>query len=184
VAGESSRSIEPAQLIDPFDQALAILATTPEVLPRLVASIAPGLTDTRPAPEEWSPREILGHLRYVEGLLRDRIGRMVEGPGEEAMPPGPPAPEPGPVEESLAAWLAARRESLAWLRSLRPEQLERAGIHRRYGRITVREHVVEWGYHDLEHLRQLAATVEAALYPAIGGWRALYPPPYPNEHRA
>lgn len=85
---------------------------------------------------------------------------------------------PDPVEVSLERWRALRRETLAWLASLDRSQLGRIGIHRRYGRISVEEHVAEWAYHDLEHLRQIAAAVEADLYPGIGGWRALYLPPY------
>ncbi len=45
--------------------------------------------------------------------------------------------------------------------------------------MSVEEQVCEWAYHDLEHLRQLMATEEAFLYPRIGGFRGLYPPPYP-----
>lgn len=79
----------------------------------------------------------------------------------------------------LAAWRAAREANLAFLRTLTPAQLARGGEHPRYGHITAREHITEWAYHDLEHLRQLQATLEARLYPAIGGFRALYPAPYP-----
>jgi hypothetical protein len=173
---DDAQSAEPAEP-DPFGRALAILSATPTILPPLVEAIGSGLLDWRPAPDEWSVREILGHLLYVERLLDDRIGRMAEGPGRIDMPPGPPAPAPGPADETLEAWLVARRASLMRLHGLRPEQLARIGVHRRYGPITVGEHVVEWAYHDLEHIRQLAAVVEAALYPAIGGWRGLYPPP-------
>ncbi len=33
--------------------------------------------------------------------------------------------------------------------------------------------------HDLDHLRQLLAAIETDLYPRIGGYRGLYPPPFP-----
>lgn len=160
------------------ERALVVLSATALAIPALVEPLHADLLERSPAPGEWSPREILGHLLYVEGLLQERVRRMAEGPGEIEMPPGPPAPPPDPVEVSLERWRALRRETLAWLASLDQSQLGRIGIHRRYGRISVQEHVAEWAYHDLEHLRQLAAAIEADLYPGIGGWRALYPAPY------
>lgn len=179
-AAGAETSTDEGQWVDPFAQALAVLAMTPHVLPSLVRAIEPAVLERDPAPGEWAPRAILGHLLYVEGLLQDRIRQMAESQGEIPMPAGPPAPEPYPIELGLERWLTARQTSLSWLRSLGPEQLDRVGVHRRYGRITVREHVVEWAYHDLEHLRQMAAAVEAALYPSIGGWQSLYPPPFPS----
>jgi hypothetical protein len=83
-------------------------------------------------------------------------------------------------EETLRAWRDARAENLAFLRALTPARLDQGGVHKRYGRISAREHIVEWAYHDLDHLRQLQATIEARLYPAIGGFRALYAPPFPT----
>lgn len=53
----------------------------------------------------------------------------------------------------------AREAILRYLRALTPEQLQRTGRHPRYGAIQVREHVVEWAYHDLDHLRQILVTL-------------------------
>src|SRR5665647_2739531 len=59
------------------------------------------------------------------------------------------------------------------------KKLERASVSPRFGRITAREQIDEWAYHDLDHLRQVLAAIETDLYPRIGGYRRLYPPPFP-----
>ena len=46
-----------------------------------------------------------------------------------------------------------------------------------YGPISVREHVVEWADHDLDHLRQILGALQSGLYPDIGAFQALYPKP-------
>jgi len=103
---------------------------------------------------------------------------MVETDGV-ALSSAPAVETTGTPAEMLAAWRTARAENLTYLRTLTPEQLAHGGEHHTYGRISAREHIVEWAYHDLEHMRQLQATLEARLYPAIGGFRALYSAPYP-----
>lgn len=64
-----------------------------------------------------------------------------------------------------------------WLRTLSPEQLTHASVHPRHGRVTLEENVVEWAYHDLDHLRQILGALAADLYPHMGAWQGLYTPP-------
>lgn len=163
---------------DALVEALRLMASTPRAVALVARAASPEVLERRPTLEEWSPREVLGHLLHVEGLLRARLGAMAAGPDGRPMPAGKPAPEPGPALDSLAAWQRRRAANLRWLRSLDASQLDRAAVHRRWGQITVREHVVEWSYHDLDHSRQLLASLEAELYPSIGGWRGLYPAPF------
>jgi len=167
-----------AQTCDPLAEALTLMAATPTAIAALVRAAPADVLERRASAEEWSPREVLAHLLYVEGLLRARLEAMAAGPDGGPMPAGKPAPEPGPALPSLASWRRRRAANLRWLRSLDAAQLERSAVHRRWGAISVREHVVEWSYHDLDHLRQLLASLEAELYPSIGGWRGLYPTPF------
>lgn len=95
------------------------------------------------------------------------------------MPKGAPAPAPATPSVSLSEWRRERGNTLAWLPVLGPAELERAGLSPRFGRITAREQIDEWAYHDLDHLRQLLAAIETHLYSRIGGYQRLYPPPFP-----
>ena len=174
---------ESAEMTDVYDLALGVLAATPASLAALLAPLTPDVWEWSPTPGEWSPRETLAHLLHVEtAVIPVRVRQMIAQDGEALAAPAAAAPAMTP-EETLAAWQAARAQNLAFLRTLTAGQLARGGKHPRYGRISAREHIVEWAYHDLEHLRQLQATIEARLYPAIGGFRTLYPPPYPVDER-
>jgi hypothetical protein len=141
--------------------ALATMRAMLTALDALVRSVPADLLERRPAPDEWSPREVLGHLLYVERLLRDRVAAMVADAQDTPMPKGAPG------------------ATLAWLPTLGPAELERASVSPRFGRITAREQIDEWAYHDLDHVRQVLASIETDLYPRIGGYRRLYPPPFP-----
>ncbi|HET9981275.1 MAG TPA: DinB family protein [Ktedonobacterales bacterium] len=164
---------------DAYALALDVLASTPTVLSALLESLPADVWAWSPAPGEWSPQEIVAHMLHIEtAVIPVRVRAMVETDGA-ALSGASPAETTGTPAEMLAAWRTARAENLAYLRALTPEQLTHGGEHPTYGRISAREHIVEWAYHDLEHTRQLQATLEARLYPAIGGFRALYSAPYP-----
>lgn len=182
-----AETVDTANTVSTYELALGVLASTPAALVAGVEPLPPEVWTWPPAVGEWSPREVLAHLLHIEtAVIPVRVRRMLEADG--AMLPGPePASasaQPTTPTEMLSAWRSARAVNLAFLRTLTPAQLAQTGQHPRYGRISVREHSIEWAYHDLEHLRQLHATIEARLYPAIGSFRALYPPPYPLSEPA
>ena len=153
------------------------MAATPALLQSIVDATSPESLEWKPSDEAWSTRDVLAHLLYVEtAVIGERIRRMVE----EENPPLGAAPRPTSPENTLRlvqSWLAAREANLRYLGALTPDQLDRTGRHPRYGPISVREHVVEWAYHDLDHLRQILAALQSGLYPDIGPFQALYPKP-------
>lgn len=161
-----------------YDLALGVLASTPTSLIALLEPLPPDIWTWSPVPGEWSPQQTLAHMLHVETeVIPVRVRRMIEQDGAPLASAGPAAAPMTPAE-TLSAWQAAREQNLTFLRTLAPTQLERSGEHPRYGRITAREHIVEWAYHDLDHLGQMQTTIEAWLYPGIGGFRALYNPPF------
>jgi xanthine/CO dehydrogenase XdhC/CoxF family maturation factor len=160
-----------------YEQALNVLAATPTVLPAIVAATPEEVLTREPAPGAWSPLRTLGHMLYVENvIIAPRVRLMLEQ-DDPVYPPGPRESEDRGPDAILADWLAARERHLALLRTLTPDQRQRAGRHHRYGRITVEEHVIEWAYHDLDHLRQLLAALQVQLHPGIGAFKAIYPLP-------
>ncbi len=165
--------------MDTYVEALDFMMRTPDILRALFASAPREMADFRPAAENWSPRQVLAHMLHAESrVIAPRIEQMLRE-GDPAFQPAPPMPEPGNAEDVLEEWLQARWSNLKTLRALAPDQLARSGRHAKYGPITAREHIVEWAYHDLDHLRQIFAIYQSALYPDIGGFRSLYPPPAP-----
>jgi hypothetical protein len=67
-----------------------------------------------------------------------------------------------------------RAESLVLVKSLKPDDLMRAGHHPAIGRITVHELLHEWAYHDRNHLQQIHSNVRAWLWPFIGNTQRFY----------
>ncbi|HZC06211.1 MAG TPA: DinB family protein [Ktedonobacterales bacterium] len=173
-----------ADQYDLYDLSLGVLDATPAALSALLEPVPQDLWEWSPAPDEWSISQLLAHMLHVEtAVIPVRVRRMIEQDDAPLVAGGAAAPTSSP-RETLAAWMAAREQNLAFLKALTPAQLAHGGIHPRYGRITAREHIIEWAYHDLEHLRQLEATIEMRLYPAIGGFRALYQAPYPGGEQS
>ena len=87
--------------------------------------------DCRPAPERWSARENLNHLRNVERRYLERLeGVLAEG---EYVPPTKPDVEPADASESLSAileqFVALRGRELALFRRLSPAQWEHGFDH-------------------------------------------------------
>lgn len=163
--------------MDTYQQALNVMSATPALLRAILAATPSEVLTQPPAPDSWSPLRVLGHLLYIENVIIGARVRLMLEEDDPVFPPGPPESEARGAEAILADLVAAREENLAFLRTLTPEQLGRTGRHNRYGSISIREHVVEWAYHDLDHVRQLMAALQTQLYPDIGGFKAIYPPP-------
>jgi hypothetical protein len=163
-------------MMDTYERALGIMAQTPVVLDALFAIAPATALRERPAPEEWSPYEVLAHMRSVNGLISQRIVLMLEHDNPEFPRPEPPAPLDD-MAALLADWRATRAQHLAWLRGLSPQQLARTGRSTRFGQMTAREHIIEWAYHDLDHTRQILAALQGMLYDDIPAFHPLYPRP-------
>lgn len=159
-----------------YEQALAILEATPGLLRTILAAASSEALDWKPTDEAWSTRAVLDHLLQAEATINYRVHQIIEE-DRPTLGVAPATTPPDGTEQTLAAWLDARSQNLAYLRALTPEQIQRTGQHRRYGAISAREQIVEWAYHDLDHLRQILATFESGLYPDIGAFQALYSRP-------
>ena len=160
-----------------YQRAIEIMQTTPAVLRALVTGLPAEALERAPAEGQWSVRDVLAHMVQAEaGTIGPRIQSMLDQPGA-------PLPRPNPVEVPATPramfdlWDAARQRNLELFRSVRPEQLDQTDQHARYGAVSLGEHVVEWAYHDLDHLRQMLAALQAELYPEIPTFHNLYPSP-------
>lgn len=158
-----------------------ILSTTPEKLKREISTLSRREMQTRPAPGKWSVREVLAHLADVEEVgMRARVAAMIEQDNPTLLPFDQ---EARAVEmkyntidprKSLTSLERQRRANLKWLRTLRPAQLKRRGVHKTVGEISAEELITEWAFHDLGHLKQILEIKRYALYPRMGNMRAFY----------
>jgi rubrerythrin len=144
----------------------AEIIATLEAIPGEVEAVLVGLDDTRlahkPSPEEWSIKEIVGHMletdllfvRRARALLHEQgvpdldtpipPWKLQEGKGYEALP----------VPELLARLADARSSSLDLVRGLRPADWARRGTVR--GASTSLLDLGTWlANHDRGHLAQI-----------------------------
>jgi len=141
------------------------LARLPMVLEALLAGLDEADAHTRPATDEWSPVEILCHLRDEESEdFGARLRVIVDGAGDFT----PIDPERWAEErryhqaslpDVLQTLCARRQASLDLLASVSPESLNGSRTHKRLGRLSGLDILAAWVAHDRIHLTQLTATL-------------------------
>ena len=130
------------------------------------------LLTVRPAPEEWSAMELLGHVAEMHYSYVARAERLMASPGTPLARPMD-SPErlegigrglSGSLDDALAQLDAARLHALAFLERLTPEEMAIQGHHASLGQLTVRD-VFDRTIvgHARNHLDQLRRTREQVL---------------------
>jgi hypothetical protein len=171
--------IEPSAL-DVDQVALLLAASATTVVAELTALGPEG--GWRPEPAEWSANECVGHL--IEAERRGFAGRIrlilaAEHPEaaivlEDWDPPAVAAARRDELRsgaELAAEFAMLRAEGVTLVRSLRPADMERVGIHPAVGPLRVADLLGEWVHHDRNHVRQLLAVTQARVWPQMGNAR-------------
>jgi hypothetical protein len=148
--------------VDATKERLDRMRRTPDEVGALIHAQPENVLVRRPAEAAWSATEIVCHLRDIEECYLERVRLILahDEPLLVVLDPDRWADERqyrrhDPVR-AHAAFSLRRRETLAVLDTLDPEQWERAGRHALRGRLTVRHLVHGWAKHDRGHLDQLS----------------------------
>jgi FMN phosphatase YigB (HAD superfamily) len=153
---------QPAAILAMLQGYLAALLTTGD-------GVTPEILARRPSPDSWAPVEIICHLRDVE--LEASLPRFRAILGEQDVFLPAVDPDPWAIErdylhqspsEALAAFVKARRSSLALLEALPPEGWSRPARHALLGPTTLAEVASVVAEHDRLHLAQLRAGLTPA----------------------
>jgi uncharacterized damage-inducible protein DinB len=155
------------------------------VLERTAATLAillDGLPDTWVRATEgegtWSPYDVVGHL--IHGERTDwipRVRHILAGKTD----PFEPFDRTAQLRESernlkdlLTTFADLRRENLLTLKelNLRPEDLQKSGLHPELGQVTLGQLLATWVAHDLDHVGQIARTMAKVYKDATGPWSA------------
>ncbi len=129
------------------------------------AAIIPSKEDARwkPSPEDWSILEICCHLLDEEREdFRVRLRSTLRDPSVHwpALELEGIAQRRGYLEWDLrgtvASFVAERRESVAWLRTLGDQDWRKAYTHPKFGPIAAGSLLASWAAHDALHLRQIS----------------------------
>ena len=156
----------------------SLLESSGQAFASTLNALPPGVASWHPAPGEWCANEVVGHVIVTEkNGFAGRIG-IILGADEPDLPKydrdglqnarNDCAREPKELAQEV---LEVRGHSLELIRSLRPEQLQRGGLHPDVGPLTVDDLLHEWVHHDGNHLRQALANVQAYVWPNMGNAR-------------
>lgn len=139
------------------------LQATQQQLTDLLTAVAAN-QDWRPAPGQWSFREIAAHLATTEKeCFQDRLVRICAG--------GKPHFEyylntgwdfsRFELKDSLRDWAVTRREIIDFVRGLPEEKWLLTGSHQTFGLMTVLDALKVMRDHDQEHLQELVRMLSA-----------------------
>ena len=143
------------------EEMMAQMEKAPEEFAVLIRGKDDKLLSKRPDGKNWAAKEIICHLRDTDELFMGRFQAILTMDEPRFSPADADRWAEdrqylrNDVQEALSAFRKRRGENLKFLRGLKPEQWERAGIHATRGRETLRDWVTLMASHDLNHLEQL-----------------------------
>ena len=165
------------------DQAAALLAATPVMLRAEVAALPEPVRRWRPGDGEWCALEVVGHL--IESEERGFAGRIRTILAEErprfatwdqAGVARARNDAAGDDAALLAEFARRREESVALVRGLTVEDLNRGGDHPEVGFLTIGDLLHEWIHHDRNHFKQMLAIAQVYAWPQMGNARRFSAP--------
>ena len=142
---------------------LAMIASAPAMLARLLDGAPDELLARRPSPTKWSVREIVAHLADDELVGAYRIRMILSAPGTDIQAFDQDVwADVGryasiDVSTSLTLFRMLREANLMLLSALSEEEWDRFGIHAERGRESVRDIVRYYAGHDSNHFGQIEA---------------------------
>jgi uncharacterized damage-inducible protein DinB len=131
----------------------------PAMLRRAVASMSPEQVRARPVPGKWSTLEVVCHLADFEPVYADRMKRVIAedrpaliGADQEKFAQRL-AYDCRDLEEELSIIDNTRRQMARILRTLKPEDFQRVGVHSEYGERTLEQLLTTITNHIPHHVR-------------------------------
>ena len=115
---------------------------------------------------DWTPREVVGHLRDSARIFTDRIRRLCAEHSPRLADFLTDAPDrladyrTTPVDRLTDELRTAQAALLATVAALGPADLDRAGVHEIDGRVTVAGLIAFLPGHQRDHAEQLSALLE------------------------
>jgi hypothetical protein len=140
---------------------ITVLGTTADRLTTLVNSTPIERWDRRPAPDVWTPRQVLAHLADVEIVTGWRMRSILATDGVPLQPFDQSdwglafKYSAADIGESLATFSALRAGLLSLLTRVDGVRLEHHGMHGERGRETITHLLKLCAGHDLNHLGQI-----------------------------
>jgi hypothetical protein len=157
------------------------LQYTVALLRHRVAALPDRAAGWHPEDKKWCAKEIIGHLTEEDNCdFVGRIRMMIEKqePALKVNDQDEVARARRDCDKTLRDLMdefeSVRTDSVALVKKLKADDLDRGGIHPRTGRIAIRELLHEWVYHDLNHIRQIDVNFQRFLLGHLGNMKQFY----------
>lgn len=148
----------------------------------MLSDLSDGWTAGDEGPDTWSPYRVVGHLTYIEEsdwidrtrvILEHGTERVFEPVDREA---GFTHFRDWKLNDLLDRFDSVRTSNLKTLEALvEVGDLERRGVHPKFGEVTISQLLATWVVHDLNHLGQAVKTMAKQFGEAVGPWREFLP---------
>ena len=155
----------------------AVLSTTPERWQQLVSTFPLDMLTRPPAAGEWSALNCLQHLVDAERqLFPVRVHEFLAGQDFSDFDPRQQHADLAAMtpEQLGAAFSRYRQESLALLKQVTDDDLERTTRHPKLGTVTLAEMLHTWAAHDLNHTIQAERALIQPFMLGCGSWRTFF----------
>jgi hypothetical protein len=143
------------------------LAETPGWLRAGLVSLPEDVAWEAPAADEWSPAQVIAHLRASDAILAARVFQLLTRANtplagfDERAWAEVAARAHLPLATQLTAFEAQRAELVSVLRTLTAAEWEIPGQHETRGTLTLRVIATDLAEHEREHRPQLETAVAA-----------------------
>jgi hypothetical protein len=153
----------------PVEQRLLRMSRTADEIAAAIKGQSDEVLSRRPDEKNWAAKEVICHLRDVEEVYLIRARTIIANDVDTKMYANPSAADRwaedrqyrrSDATDALRAFRRWREESLGFLKTLAPAQLERGSIHPTQGRLTIDRIVTSLAWHDDNHLDQLKRALD------------------------
>jgi uncharacterized damage-inducible protein DinB len=144
-----------------LEEQMARMARTADDFAAAIKGIPETALSRRPDEKSWSAKETLCHIRDTEESFMQRFQLIMEMDEPRFLPADPDRwaierqYQRNDADEALHAFRVRRDETIKFLHGLRPEHLDRGGVHPTRGHMTVKDFIGLIAWHDDNHLDQL-----------------------------
>ena len=161
-----------------LERSIEVLERTPAVMQSLLAGVHEDWTMQNEGPDTWSPYDIVGHL--IHGEKTDWTPRMLlilsDATDKHFVPFDRFAQyndsKGKTLQQLLDEFAGLRRKNIELLRQqdISDNDLQKEGIHPKFGAVTLEQLLATWTVHDLNHIAQTVRVMAHQYKDTVGPW--------------
>jgi hypothetical protein len=175
-----------------IEKSIALLERTPKALETLLKDLPEDWTNNNEGGESWSPYDVIGH--FIHGETTDWIQRLEIILSNKEDRSFQPFDRFAQFEESkgksltqlLVEFKTVREKNITILKSknLTEKDLDKTGVHPKFGTVSLRQLLSTWTVHDMAHLAQIARVMAKQYAEEVGPWKEYLPILAPKHENA